>query len=507
MVGSARSPHSSRLHGLGFDRAANSRTPLLFHGLPRSSAPASPRRRTVGGRTGIALATALLAACGHDDGGPSPAPTVAISGTIRGIAPGTSVTLTVNGGDPLSVGSDGAFTFATRLDATQSYDIAVAAAPIGGVCTVLYGKGAARSAGTTRIVCGPIPQGRFQATANPSVVRDGGPKLVPLRDGSVLAFGGTASAVPVRLVERYDPSADRWTSPGALPGTFSIVDAFATPDDKVLLIASAANQESKITIYRYDPVTATTTSRASAATLTTAFAVALLDGRILACDGSVVEIYDPAGDRWAPAESVPNGVSAAQGVLVGNGSVLVLGNNTAVYDVASGHWTAYGTTAAIRTRPALVSLPDGKVLAVGGTQRSLGVGIWAQPNAEVFDPAAGVWLPGGTIAPRVGFTVTSMPDGRVLRAGGNELPVDILFAPVLSVPTTDDAVQAYDPRSNTWSPFGRLLGARTNHGAVLTAGGKLLVSGGYVSVPMIPAPAGVRMPWTDAPVPTSELGW
>ena len=61
-----------------------------------------------------------------------------VSGTLSGLGAGKYVTLTVNGGTPLTLSSNGSFTFPVQFSATanQSTTVAVASNPAGQVCTV-----------------------------------------------------------------------------------------------------------------------------------------------------------------------------------------------------------------------------------------------------------------------------------------------------------------------------------------------------------------------------------
>jgi len=84
----------------------------------------------------------------------------------------------------------------------------------------------------------------------------------------------------------------------------------------------------------------------------------------------------------------------------------------------AGMFTATGPMATARFWHTATLLNDGKVLIAGGEEIFAGVqrGI---SKAELYDPAAGVFAPAGsmTIA-RAFHTATLLADGRVLIAGG-----------------------------------------------------------------------------------------
>ena len=75
--------------------------------------------------------------------------TYTVSGTVSGLT--GSVVLTNNGGDSLSVATDGSFTFATALTGGAAYSVAVATQPSGQSCAVNNGSGTVGSADVTDV--------------------------------------------------------------------------------------------------------------------------------------------------------------------------------------------------------------------------------------------------------------------------------------------------------------------------------------------------------------------
>src|SRR6185437_11744658 len=84
---------------------------------------------------GAALGVGLLTACGGGSVNSLPGElTYAVGGSVSGLS-GTLV-LENDGGDDLSLASDGAFTLPTRMAQGGAYSITVAAQPAGEVCAV-----------------------------------------------------------------------------------------------------------------------------------------------------------------------------------------------------------------------------------------------------------------------------------------------------------------------------------------------------------------------------------
>ena len=77
------------------------------------------------------------------------ATTYSVGGTVSGLS-GT-VVLQDNGGDDLSVSASGAFTFATGLDSSSTYNVTVKTNPTGQTCTAANGSGTVGSGGVTNV--------------------------------------------------------------------------------------------------------------------------------------------------------------------------------------------------------------------------------------------------------------------------------------------------------------------------------------------------------------------
>jgi hypothetical protein len=84
------------------------------------------------------------------DAAEAAAATFAVGGTVMGMVAGSSVVLQDNGGDNLTVGADGSFTFVTRV--SGAYDVTVFTQPPGQICTVSAGTGTVMGANVTQVV-------------------------------------------------------------------------------------------------------------------------------------------------------------------------------------------------------------------------------------------------------------------------------------------------------------------------------------------------------------------
>jgi Galactose oxidase, central domain/Kelch motif len=140
-----------------------------------------------------------------------------------------------------------------------------------------------------------------------------------------------------------------------------------------------------------------------------------------------------------------------------------------------GTWTLAAPLIEPRCSHSMTPLPGGKVLVAGGfrsiSPEGNGAGL---DSAELYDPATGLWTPTGRmVSPRFWHAAELLDDGRVLVAGGfvrwvgEELGI---FGVALS------SAELYDPATGEWTATGAMRSARYGPG-VLLPNGKVLVVG------------------------------
>ena len=107
-------------------------------------------------------------------------------------------------------------------------------------------------------------------------------------------------------------------------------------------------------------------------------------------------------------------------------------------------------------------LPDGTVLAIGGTD-----GNTELSSVERYNPAIGTWTPTGSLVQASDLlTATLLSNGKVLAAGGLAAGVDLY------------SDELYDPATGTWAQTASMSLAREQHTATLLADGSVLIAGG-----------------------------
>jgi len=450
--------------------------------------------------------SSLLTACGGSSGGgggstppPPAATTYTVGGTLSGLASGNSITLTDNGSDNLKLTANGAFTFATPLDSAAAYNLTISATtPTAQPCTSIYGEGTVNSANVTilNVFCGlPGGPGTYSTTGPLATARISHTTTL-LNNGTVLAAGGVGPGLSyLASSELYSPAAGGWTGTGALTQARAYHTATLLPNGNVLVAGgeyvSSTNAGTALTSAElYNPSTGSWTATGSLNTARWGHTATLLtNGKILVAGGvaqsgdylTSAELYDPSTGTWTATGSLNTARFDHTQTLLPNGKVLVAGgdstvitsssetyaslNSAELYDPSAGTWAATGSLVAARALHTATLLPDGNVLACGGTNDP------TVASAELFNPSTGAWTSTGSLATeRSLHTAVLLPSGNVLISGGENGGSDLASS------------ELYNPGTGNWSSAGSLMQARSGHNATLLIDGKVLASGGAISL-------------------------
>lgn len=278
----------------------------------------------------------------------------------------------------------------------------------------------------------PVTQ-RFSALAPMAMARSGHSSLL-LPSGKVLIAGGYNGSY-LRTAELYDPATGEFRPTGSLTTARSGHVAVLLDNGKVLLAGGVGEGWTFLdSAELYDPTTGTFVPTGRMTVARESHTANLLrDGRVLITGGhrgrrqamvlyAAAELYDPATGRFATTGSMATRRHKHDAVTLADGSVLVLGGSderdergayrsAERYDPATGRFSDAGTMHAARYKlnGSSVLLRDGTVLLLGGAGVS-----------EIYDPAQHTFsvIPDGLGVTRL-FAVTALlPDGSVLLAGG-----------------------------------------------------------------------------------------
>jgi hypothetical protein len=291
--------------------------------------------------------------------------------------------------------------------------------------------------------------------------------------------------------EIYDPLTETWTQTTPLPSGHRLT-ATLLKTGEVLVVGDDTFGTVIPTGYLYNEATSTwTATRTPSIARYSTTLTRLPSGKVLmvggyndgCCSGpkgtyKSAEIYNRKKNSWSSTAGMKARRLGHTATLLPSGKVLVAGGairdpispheSAEIYDPATATWSSTGAMTTPRFLHKATLLPSGKVLVTGGFKDDLGIGL---ASAELYDPATGTWT---TVAPmqfgRGRHTAVLLSSGKVLIAGGQ--------SDNNNNTSSLNSSELFDPLSGTWSDAGTMVGARSQHIAVLLASDNVLVAGG-----------------------------
>lgn len=192
---------------------------------------------------------------------------------------------------------------------------------------------------------------------------------------------------------------------------------------------------------------------------------------------------DEAVGTWSASAPQLTSTGWRTATLLDSGLVLsVRSSSSELYNPYTDTWQSLGwgpyNPYAQRTGGTVTKLPSGKVLLAGGSESSDGPGN--SPMAALFDPATNTWTSTAPMATgRVGHTATLLDSGQVLVVAGN-----------YNLKGQTGAAELYDPATGTWSNAGALPEGVSGHTATRLYSGQVLITGGYQFYPFAESSSG-----------------
>ena len=266
-----------------------------------------------------------------------------------------------------------------------------------------------------------------------------------LRDGRVLVVGGyNPQQQWLSDAEVYDPLKDTWTVVPPLYSHGNAHTATLLRDGRVLVVGGGIGS-------------GVCTDRA--------------------------EIFDPQTNSWTEAPALPAQRTGHNADLLNDGRVLVAGGVNAIgltvggdaflYDPKANNWTVATPMVTQRAYAGSVQLNDGRILVAGGIAAD-GSSVWhMMTNAEIYDPATNTWSATASLSgARSSFVLAALPNGQVLAIGGTR-----------AYEWTENSfvgeIEMYDPHTSSWQIVSRLPQPSAFAATALFHDGRLWVTGGY----------------------------
>jgi hypothetical protein len=286
----------------------------------------------------------------------------------------------------------------------------------------------------------PLPFSRDNFCSGHVVLPDG---RIFLAGGHDLTTGKKQDPIGVPQTDMYDPTTRQWTQGPDMTEARWYPTTVLMPNRKVLIFGGQAKPGvPSNTVEEYDPATNTIRTLPSTATKPLGLYPRmhlLPNGRVLKAGPQRSTVtFNPQTNAWSNLgpKLFGNRAYGSSALLPRGIQVLAVGGQTGssapptgtaeILDTsaASPAWRYTGSLTYPRLLANLVTLPDGKLLIVGGGAAFRYTNPVKVP--EMYDPATGTWTP--MAAQQAGrmyhATALLLPDGRVLSAGQDDGPLE-----------------------------------------------------------------------------------
>ncbi len=309
---------------------------------------------------------------------------------------------------------------------------------------------------------------------------------ITLSDGRLMSVGGRAIGLQAQsgnyneTAELFDPASTEWSFTGDMNEQRRSPGLLALPDGRVMVVGGLSGQREPLASSEFwDEATGVWTFGPEMNRPHDLMGTAILrDGRFMMIGGTSkdengllisltaeTEAYDPTTETWTELAPMAEKRANHTATTLPDGRVLVVGGGktdgpylkpTEIYDAETDSWTLSAPLTKGRAFHTATVLEDGRVLVVGGKGKI--------KIAEIYDPALDSWsLAGETVDPRSEHAATLLANGTVLITGGTGYLV---------------TSEIFDPTTNTWLAGETLGTGRYRHNAFRLDDGRTVIMGG-----------------------------
>lgn len=228
--------------------------------------------------------------------------------------------------------------------------------------------------------------------------------------GKIYFIGGvTRESEAARFTEEYNPLTDRWSAKAQMP-TGRAAAVAVVVDTHIYVLGGRRGNDVLSTVERYDPLSDSWTKRSPMPTSRWLLMASVVAGKVYALGGisgvgsqrrvlDVVEVYDPAKDKWTTIRSMPGPRSNAAVAVLGEKIYIISGRLGAgptpsttlrvdEYDTAKSAWRVVRPLEQARTGSEACVL-NNKIYVIGGAS-----GGDPTASIEVYDPQTDRWTSG-----------------------------------------------------------------------------------------------------------------
>jgi len=295
-----------------------------------------------------------------------------------------------------------------------------------------------------------------------------------------------------------------WQATGDMAAPRTGATATVFPDGRLMIVGgNDANGEPLATAEFYNADGSISAAPSMSIARSGHAAIFLYDGRLLVAGGRVsgggitnsAEVFDPLTNHWQTLSTTLLNARAGHTVSqLQDGSVLIAGGEDSsgpvsaleVFDLYN-NFNAAGSLNTARKDHAAAVLPDGRVLLAGGLGYAADSSLVTLNTTEIYDPNTNSVTAGPAMSvARAKHSATTLLDGRILIAGGNNGSNDLASAEI------------YNPATGAITATASLSAPRSGHTALLLPNNNAVLIAGGTSAGNDVATAELYESWNNA---------